>query len=195
MEQVLINQTVAVATVFFVSIFFLSIAVIFGFQKKTEQSYLVSSRNENTFRLTATFTASALGAWILFGPPTASTFGGYGSIVGYAFGAASPMLFLIFFGKKIRSIFPRGTSLSQLIQKKFSNNVSKFILFIMIFYLFIFLCAEITAISKLFYKISNTPVWLTAIIILFSTLFYVVLGGLKATIRSDTIQFLSLIHI
>jgi len=193
MEQISINQTFGIIIIFFVSIFFFLIAVNFGFQKKTEESYLVSSRNENVFRLTATFTVSALGAWILFGPPTASTFGGYGSIVGYAFGAASPMLFLIFFGKKIRSIFPRGTSLSQLIQKKFSNNVSKFILFIMIFYLFIFLCAEITAISKLFYKISNTPVWLTAIIILFSTLFYVVLGGLKATIRSDTIQFIIII--
>jgi Na+/proline symporter len=59
----------------------------------------------------------------------------------------------------------------------------------MIFYLFIFLCAEVTAISKLIYYISGLNIWISASIILFFTLTYVLFGGLKATIRSDGIQF------
>jgi Na+/proline symporter len=60
----------------------------------------------------------------------------------------------------------------------------------MIFYLFIFLCAEVTAISKLIYYISGLHVWISATIILSFTLIYVLFGGLKATIRSDGIQFI-----
>ena len=63
----------------------------------------------------------------------------------------------------------------------------------MIFYLFIFLCAEVTAISKLIYYISGLNIWISASIILFFTLTYVLFGGLKATIRSDGIQFIAII--
>jgi Na+/proline symporter len=63
----------------------------------------------------------------------------------------------------------------------------------MIFYLFIFLCAEVTAISKLIYYISGLDVWISASIILSFTLIYVLFGGLKATIRSDGIQFIAII--
>jgi Na+/proline symporter len=63
----------------------------------------------------------------------------------------------------------------------------------MIFYLFIFLCAEVTAISKLIYYISGLNIWISASIILIFTLTYVLFGGLKATIRSDGIQFIAII--
>jgi Na+/proline symporter len=63
----------------------------------------------------------------------------------------------------------------------------------MIFYLFIFLCAEVTAISKLIHYISGLNIWISASIILFFTLAYVLFGGLKATIRSDRIQFIVII--
>ena len=63
----------------------------------------------------------------------------------------------------------------------------------MIFYLFIFLCAEVTVISKLIYYISGLNIWISASIILFFTLTYVLFGGLKATIRSDGIQFVIIV--
>ena len=49
-----------------------------------------------------------MGAWILFGPASAATWGGIGSVIGYSLGTAIPMLFFIFLGKKIRKIFPKG---------------------------------------------------------------------------------------
>jgi Na+/proline symporter len=145
------------------------------------------------FSLSATLIASSLGAWILFGPPTAATWGGFGSVVGYALGTAFPMILLMFFGKKIRLLLPKGRSLTELILKKFGKNLFKLIFSLMIFYLFIFLCAEVTAISKLIYYISGLNIWITASIILFFTLTYVLFGGLNATIRSDSIQFVFII--
>jgi Na+/proline symporter len=103
------------------------------------------------------------------------------------------MILLIFFGKKIRLLLPKGKSLTELVLKKFGKNLFRLIFSLMIFYLFIFLCAEVTAISKLIYYISGLNVWISASIILFFTLTYVLFGGLKATIRSDRIQFVIIV--
>jgi Na+/proline symporter len=186
-----LNLTLAV--VLFISTLFLFVGVFYSRKKVSLNAYLVSDRNEGVFSLSATLIASSLGAWILFGPPTAATWGGFGSVIGYALGTAFPMILLIFFGKKIRLLLPKGKSLTELVLKKFGKNLFKLIFLLMIFYLFIFLCAEVTAISKLIYYISGLNVWISASIILFFTLAYVLFGGLKATIRSDRIQFVIII--
>ena len=179
--------------VLFISTFFLFIGIFYSRKKVSLNTYLISDRNEGMLSLSATFIASSLGAWILFGPPTAATWGGFGSVIGYGLGTAFPMILLIFFGKKIRLLLPKGKSLTELVLKKFGKNLFKLIFFLMIFYLFIFLCAEVTAISKLIYYISGLNIWISSSIILFFTLTYVLFGGLKATIRSDSIQFVIII--
>jgi Na+/proline symporter len=186
-----LNLTFAVVII--ISTLFLFIGIFYSRKKVSLNTYLVSDRNEGVFSLSATLIASSLGAWILFGPPTAATWGGFGSVIGYALGTAFPMILLIFFGKKIRLLLPKGKSLTELVLKKFGKNLFKLIFSLMVFYLFIFLCAEVTAISKLIYYISGLNVWISASIILFFTLAYVLFGGLKATIRSDRIQFVIII--
>jgi len=98
------------------------------------------------------------------------------------------MLFLIFLGQKIRSDFPKGSTLIEFLRKKFKNSLFKLILFMCVFYMFIFLCAEVTAVAILINYISNTPLWITALIILTGTLTYTLYGGLRASIFTDTIQ-------
>ena len=186
-----LNLTFAV--VLFISTLFLFVGIFYSRKKVSLNTYLVSDRNEGVFSLSATLIASSLGAWILFGPPTAATWGGFGSVIGYALGTAFPMILLIFFGKKIRLLLPKGKSLTEIVLKKFGKNLFKLIFSLMIFYLFIFLCAEVTAISKLIYFISGLNIWISASIILFFTLTYVLFGGLKATIRSDRIQFVIIV--
>ena len=183
----------AFGVVVFVSTLFLFIGIFYSRKKVSLNTYLVSNRNVGVFNLSATLIASSLGAWILFGPPTAATWGGFGSVIGYALGAAFPMIALIFFGKKLRLLLPKGRSLTELVLKRFGKKLFKLIFSLMVFYLFIFLCAEVTAISKLIYYISGLDVWISAIIILSFTLIYVLFGGLKATIRSDGIQFIAII--
>ena len=188
-----LSLNLALSVVVFVSTLFLFIGIFYSRKKVSLNTYLVSNRNVGVFNLSATLIASSLGAWILFGPPTAATWGGFGSVIGYALGAAFPMIALIFFGKKLRVLLPKGRSLTELVLKKFGKNLFKLIFSLMIFYLFIFLCAEVTAISKLIYYISGVDVWISATIILSFTLIYVLFGGLKATIRSDGIQFIIII--
>jgi len=54
--------------------------------------------------------------------------------------------------------------------------------------MFIFLCAEVTAIAVLINYISGTELWITALIVLLSTLVYTLYGGLRASIFTDNIQ-------
>lgn len=188
-----LSLNLAFSVVVFVSTLFLFVGIFYSRKKVSLNTYLVSNRNVRVFNLSATLIASSLGAWILFGPPTAATWGGFGSVIGYALGAAFPMIALIFFGKKLRILLPKGRSLTELVLKRFGKNLFKLIFFLMIFYLLIFLCAEVTAISKLIYYISGLDVWISSLIILSFTLIYVLFGGLKATIRSDGIQFIAII--
>jgi len=55
-------------------------------------------RKIGTLSLTSSLVASALGAWILFGPSSAATWGGIGSVIGYSLGTAFPMIALIYLG-------------------------------------------------------------------------------------------------
>jgi Na+/proline symporter len=132
--------------------------------------------------------ASALGAWILFGPAAAASWGGIGAVIGYSLGTAFPMIFLIFLGKKIRNESPKGSSLIEFMRKKFGKSLFKLILLMTIFYMFIFLCAEVTAVAVLINYISGTELWITALVVLLATLSYTLYGGLRASIFTDNIQ-------
>ena len=153
-------------------------------------NYLTANRNIGFFSLTTSLTASALGAWILFGPASAATWGGIGAVIGYSLGTAFPLFFLIYLGKKIRNEFPKGSSLIEFMRIKFGKSLFKLILLMTIFYMFIFLCAEVTAISVLVNYISGTEFWITALVVLSSTLIYTLYGGLKASIFTDNIQMI-----
>ena len=57
----------------------------------------------------------------------------------------------------------------------------------------IFLIAEVTAVAMLLNYISGTKLWITALIIISSSLIYTLYGGLRASIFTDNIQFIILL--
>ena len=186
----LINQSTSLTLVFIISLIFTFLGLYHSKKKQGLNNYLTANRNIGLFSLTTSLTASALGAWILFGPVSAATWGGVGAIIGYSLGTAFPMIFLIYLGKKIRKEFPKGSSLIEFMRKKFGKSLFKLILLMTIFYMFIFLCAEVTAIAVLINYISGTKLWITALIVLLSTLSYTLYGGLRASIFTDNIQMI-----
>ena len=190
MNNFYFSQTFSLVLLISICLFFAFFGIFYSKKFQDLNNYLTANRSVGLFSLTTSLTASALGAWILFGPVSASTWGGVGSIIGYSLGTAFPMLFLIFLGKKIREEFPNGSTLVEFLRKKFGKSLFKLILLMMIFYMFIFLCAEVTAISVLINYISGTPLWLTALIVLLTTLTYTLYGGLRASLFTDNIQMI-----
>jgi len=183
-----IDQSTSLSLVIIISSIFAILGIYYSKKFQGINNYLTANRNIGLYSLTTSLVASALGAWILFGPVSAATWGGIGAVIGYALGTAFPMIFLIYFGKKIRKEFPKGSSLIQFIRKKFGRSLFKLILLMTIFYMFVFLCAEVTAVAVLINYISGTELWITAIIVLLATLSYTLYGGLRASMLTDNIQ-------
>jgi Na+/proline symporter len=186
----LISQSTSLVLVIIISLIFTVLGLYHSKKFKGINNYLTANRDVGLFSLTTSLVASALGAWILFGPAAAATWGGIGAVIGYALGTAFPMIFLIFLGKKIRTEFPKGSSLIEFMRKKFGKSLFKLILLMTIFYMFIFLCAEVTAVAVLINYISGTELWITALIVLLATLTYTLYGGLRASIFTDNIQMI-----
>ena len=184
-----LNQNFTLLLIFIVSLVFALIGILYSKKYQNLSNYLTAGRNIGSLSLTTSLVASALGAWILFGPASAATWGGIGSVIGYALGTAFPMIAFIFLGTKIRKVFPKGNTLTEFIYQKFGKKLFKLILILTVFYMFIFLCAEVTAVSMLINYISGTPLWLTATLIVITTLIYTLYGGLRASIFTDNIQF------
>ena len=185
-----LNQSSSLTLVIIISLIFAVLGIYHSKKFQGISNYLTANRNIELFSLTTSLVASALGAWILFGPVAAATWGGIGAVIGYALGTAFPMIFLIYFGRKIRSEFPKGSSLIEFMRKKFGKSLFKLILLMTIFYMFIFLCAEVTAVAVLINYLSGTDLWITALIVLLATLTYTLYGGLRASIFTDNIQMI-----
>ena len=189
----IISSNLSLILILIISLLFIIFGVLYSKKYQGIENYLVANRSVGVFSLTTSLVASALGAWILFGPASAATWGGIGSVIGYALGTAFPFFILLFLGKKFRKLHPKGKTLIEAVRIRFGTKLFKLILFLTIFYMFIFLIAEVTAVSLLINYISGTTLWVTALIVIASSLTYTLYGGLRASIFTDNIQFIIIV--
>jgi len=190
MSTFYLSQTAALTTLILTTAIFATIGFFFSKGKISISSYLTADRSIGRKSLTASLTASCFGVWILIGPSEAATWGGLGAIIGYAFGQALPFLAFIVIGKRMRKIMPEGNSLTQFVFVRFGKTMFKLVLVLSLFYLFVYLCAEVTAIAKITNLISGIPLWQTSLLIIVTTLSYTLYGGLRASIFTDKFQFI-----
>ncbi len=152
------------------------------------EDYITARGSVGTVMSAVTLVASGMGAWILFGPAEAATWGGLPAILGYALGSAAPLLAFILLGRRIRQVMPEGRTLTEYVFHRYGRGMYVFTLFVMLFYMFIFLAAEITGMSLVANLIAGVPLWITALIVILSTLAYTAYGGLRASIFTDAVQ-------
>lgn len=152
------------------------------------EDYVIARNSQSTMATMLTLLASSLGAWILFAPAQAATWGGLAAIIGYALGAMSPRLVMIPLGRRMRELIPQGHTLTEFVITRFGKPMYALTLLIMMFYMFITLAAETTAIAKLVAMVAPVPLWVTASIVMGCTLLYTSYGGLRASIFTDKIQ-------
>ena len=91
-----ISQSTALILVITISLIFTILGLYHSRKFQGINNYLTANRNINFFSLTTSLVASALGAWILFGPASAATWGGIGAVIFFALGTSFPMIFLIY---------------------------------------------------------------------------------------------------
>ena len=187
----MLNQWSALAWLFGFSALFALAGVIYARHNNDDiEEYIVARNSQSAFATALTLLASSLGAWILFSPAQAATWGGISAVIGYALGAMSPRLAMIPLGQRMRDLMPQGHTLTEYVSHRFGKAMYGLTLLIMLFYLFIALTAEITAMAKLVSLIAPIPLSVTAAVVLVATLIYTAYGGLRATIFTDKVQML-----
>ena len=176
------------------SLVFAGAGVLYARRSQSDlEDFIVARNSQSTTATIMTLLASSLGAWILFSPAQAATWGGLGAVIGYAIGSMSPRLAMIPLGQRMRTLIPQGHTLTEYVIHRFGKPMYSLTLLIMLFYLFISLTAEITAMAKLVTLIAPIPLWVTAAIVLGTTLLYTSYGGLRASIFTDKVQMLVLL--
>jgi len=191
-KEIYLNQSNTIFIIISLSLLFLIIGILYSKKYKGIDNYLLANRSVGTLSLTTSLVASALGTWILFGPASAATWGGIGAVIGYALGTAFPFFILIFLSKKIRNFYPNCRTLIEIVRLKYGKSLYKLILILSVLYMTVFLIAEVTAVAVLINFISDTDLWITALIIISCSLIYTLYGGLRASLFTDNIQFVLL---
>lgn len=153
------------------------------------EEFMVSRNHVGSWVAFATISASALGVWILFSPPQVGASSGVTGIVGYCIGSAVPLALYTQVGPRLRQVLPNGHSLNEFVLHRFGNAMYLLTLGVIVFYMFIYLSAELTAIAKAVQLLTNVPLGWTALVVVTATFLYTTAGGLRSTIFTDAIQF------
>jgi Na+/proline symporter len=160
---------------------------------QTVEDYVTARGQFGLGATTATLFASAMGSWILFGPPEAATWGGLPAVAGYALGSALPPLLYVPLGRRLRTLMPEGHALTEYVRHRYGRAMHVFALTIMVFYLFIALTAQVTGMAFILQLVADVPLWATAGVVLIATVAYTALGGLRASVFTDGVQSLLLL--
>ncbi len=178
--------------VIFITVAFTVMALIYVYltrdRFKTVDSFLTARGTLTTWVAMATVLASIMGAWILFSPAEAGTWGGLLAFGGYAVAQALAVMMFAVIGPRLRKVAPRGSTLTEFVYYRYGIPMYILTLISSIFYMSIFLAAELTGIALAVNLITGLPLWLTALIIGGGTLIYTTYGGIRGSIFTDTIQ-------
>ena len=189
-----LGTTEAICWLVVFSALFAAAGILYARRHNEDLDAFVTARNtQGPIATLATLLASALGAWILLSPAESATWGGMSAVIGYALGSMSPLVAMLVLGRRMRELMPHGHSLTEYLIARYGRPLYGLTLAIMVFYVFIELTAEITAISMLMTLLAPVPMGLTAVIVMGTVLLYTAVGGLQASIFTDKVQIIIIV--
>jgi len=166
-----------------------------GEDAKTVDYFLSARNSAGTWSIALSFFASGMGAWVVYGTtemganPALSWLG----VLGYSAASSFPAIVVCFLGPYIKEISGDDAfSTSDFGRKRYGRVMQLTIAVISIFYMFIYMVTELTAISNIFALLTGDnrkifTIGVTVVIGIF-TLFYTGFAGLPASIVTDRVQ-------
>jgi SSS family solute:Na+ symporter len=166
-------------------------------RKQTDgtNDYFLSARNSaGTWALALSYFAGGMGAWVLYGTtemgatPELSWLG----VLGYSMASSIPALLICWLGPKVRAMSEEAFSTTDFGRQRYGRVMQFTIAAVSVFYMFIFIVAELTAISNIFALLTNNfsqiyGIGITLAIGIF-TMLYTSVAGLPASIVTDRFQ-------
>ncbi len=150
--------------------------------------YMIARNTQRAVSLGASFLASGLGAWILFAPPEIGASVGVVAVLGYAIGAATPVVCFGLLGRRMRAVVPAGHSLSEFVRVRYGRAFHGFVVAVSVAYMLLFLTAELTAVGAVVGILSTIDPRVAVVAVAAVTLAYTAYGGLRASLRTDRWQ-------
>lgn len=172
------------------TVIFAVVGVLYTRGKKFSIEDYLTARNSLRFGvLSSTLVASAMGSWILFSPPEVGVRAGVIALIGYGLGSAFAIMIFAWLGLRIRKLMPNGHALTEFVLHRFGKGMYVIVLLVMIFYMGVYLTAELTGIAQAVNMVFGAPLILTALVIGIGTMSYTAVGGLKASVFTDRVQY------
>lgn len=170
-------------------------AVVFGIglwarKKETPDEYLLAGRKVGLFQTAASILA-VIGGVVLVGQAALAFDLGFG-VMWFWVGMAIGFIFLGLTAKKVKDIADRRgfLTISEYILYKFDKKNATLASIILFLAFFALLSGQFIAGGNLFAPLLNISYPSAVIILGVGTLFYLFLGGFKAVIKTDLLQFL-----
>ena len=183
----MISATSAIVLTLLALAVFAAVALVPG--RASHRDEYLADRDHHTARTLAfSFFASGLGGWILFAPPEVAVLHGGLGVLGYAIAAALPFLALAWLGPRLRRIVPEGITLTDFISRRFGRLMHTYVALISVFYMFMFVTAELTAVGGVLELLAGVDPWIPIVLVTVVTAGYTAIGGLPASIRTDRFQ-------
>jgi Na+/proline symporter len=168
---------------------FSAAGVVYARRRRPTLDEFITARNSlGVGAAAATLVASGMGAWILFSPAEAAVVGGVSAMIGYGLGSAGALLIFVAVGVRLRRLVSQGHTLTEYVLGRLGKPMYAVVLLTMVFYMAVYLAAELTGIALAAQMTYGVPLIVTASVIGVGTLAYTATGGLPASVFTDRIQ-------
>jgi len=160
----------------------------------SEKDHFLAARNSaSATTIALSFFASGMGGWVLYGSPELGALPGISwiGVLGYAIGSAFPATVISYIGPRVRELTTDKKAFSAIdfARIRFGRVMQVVCALVSIFYMFIYIVAEMTGIAGIYGTIAGVDGKISVTIPLgVFTLFYTTLAGLPASIVTDKFQ-------
>lgn len=166
----------------------------FTSRKQTEENYLIGERKLGALSTMATLNASKTGSIVMVIVALVYIWGI--AALWYFIGAVAGILIFLFFALKLKeNSKQRFYTLADYFKYNYGKTPAVFASLITIFLMFGFLMINLMAGTKIFVFFTGWPFWLCAVIMVLVVMTYILMGGFKAVVKTDIIQYIGIVFI
>ena len=189
---------VMLSTLDFILIFaYFAILLLIGYftsRKQKEEDYLIAERKLGSWSTMATINASKTGPILMIFVALVYLWGF--SALWYFIGMVLGILLFIPFSLKLKeNSKQRFYTLADYFKYNYGKKSAIFASLLSIFLMLGFLVINLMAGTKIFVFFTGWAFWLCASIMVFIVLIYLLMGGFKAVVKTDIIQYFAMIFI
>lgn len=181
---------------FLISAYFLALILIglLASRRQDEEDYLIAKRKLGTWSTMATMNASKSGSILMIFVALTYIWGF--SALWYFIGVITGVILFIPFAMRLKeNSAQRFYTLADYFKYNYGKKVAVFASLISIFLMFGFLVLNLIAGTKIFVFFTGWAFWICAIIMVVIVMVYLLLGGFKAVVKTDILQYIAMVFI